>query len=382
MLEMCARPLERCFGRGDGGGGDGLLWHMDLKSHASGDYSIAVVQANSMLEDQGQVFTSPSATYVGVYDGHGGPEASRFITRHLFPFLHKFTTEQGGLSAEVIKKAFDATEEEFLHLVKRSWSARPQIASVGSCCLVGVIAKDVLYVANLGDSRAVLGRRVSENRKNMLVVAERLSVDHNVGVEEVRKEVEALHPDDSHIVVFSRGVWRIKGIIQVSRSIGDVYLKKPEFSRDHRFHHFRLPIPLKRAVMTAEPSILIRKLKSNDLFLIFASDGLWEQLSDEAAVEIVSRNPRSGIAKRLVRAALRAAARKREMRYEDIKRIQKGARRHFHDDITVVVIYLDHPLGTSSSRIKDHCLVDITSSPVDVFSLNANEADDSLAAII
>ncbi|KAH9663857.1 putative protein phosphatase 2C 78 [Citrus sinensis] len=416
MLEMCARPLERCFGRGDGGGGDGLLWHMDLKSHASGDYSIAVVQANSMLEDQGQVFTSPSATYVGVYDGHGGPEASRFITRHLFPFLHK----QGGLSAEVIKKAFDATEEEFLHLVKRSWSARPQIASVGSCCLVGVIAKDVLYVANLGDSRAVLGRRVSENRKNMLVVAERLSVDHNVGVEEVRKEVEALHPDDSHIVVFSRGVWRIKGIIQlnfvvkfgivtfcklkgladlicdVSRSIGDVYLKKPEFSRDHGFHHFRLPIPLKRAVMTAEPSILIRKLKSNDLFLIFASDGLWEQLSDEAAVEIVSRNPRSvrpqlktyavypsqGIAKRLVRAALQAAARKREMRYEDIKRIQKGARRHFHDDITVVVIYLDHPLGTSSSRIKDHCLVDITSSPVDVFSLNANEADDSLAAII
>lgn len=382
MLEMCARPLERCFGRGDGGGGDGLLWHMDLKPHASGDYSIAVVQANSMLEDQGQVFTSPSATYVGVYDGHGGPEASRFITRHLFPFLHKFTTEQGGLSAEVIKKAFEATEEEFLHLVKRSWSARPQIASVGSCCLVGAIAKDVLYVANLGDSRAVLGRRVSENRKNMLVVAERLSVDHNVGVEEVRKEVEALHPDDSHTVVFSRGVWRIKGIIQVSRSIGDVYLKKPEFSRDHRFHHFRLPIPLKRAVMTAEPSILIRKLKSNDLFLIFASDGLWEQLSDEAAVEIVSRNPRSGIAKRLVRAALRAAARKREMRYEDIKRIQKGARRHFHDDITVVVIYLDHPLGTSSSRIKDHCLVDITSSPVDIFSLNANEADDSLAAII
>lgn len=84
----------------------------------------------------------------------------------------------------------------------------------------------------------------------------------------------------------------------------------------------------------------------------------------------------------MVRAALRAAARKREMRYEDLKRIQKGARRHFHDDITVVVIYLDHPLGTSSSRIKDHCLVDITSSPVDIFSLNANEADDSLAAII
>ncbi|XVE82883.1 hypothetical protein DITRI_Ditri16bG0041500 [Diplodiscus trichospermus] len=374
MLEMCKGPLEKCF-RG-GGGGDGLLWHMDLKPHASGDYSIAVVQANSSLEDQGQVFTSPSATYVGVYDGHGGPEASRFITHHLFPFLHKFASEHGGLSAEVIRKAFDATEEEFLHLVKRSWPSRPQIASVGSCCLVGAIANDVLYVANLGDSRAVLGRRVSPNGTNNQVVAERLSTDHNVGVEEVREEVVALHPDDSHIVVYNRGVWRIKGIIQVSRSIGDIYLKKPEFNRDPLFQQFGLPIPLKRPVMTAEPSILIRKLKPHDLFLIFASDGLWEQLSDQEACEIVLKSPRVGIAKRLVRAALQEAAKKREMRYDDIKRIEKGIRRHFHDDITVIVIYLDHPLGSSNGRFKEQNFIDCTSAPVDIFSLNADEADD------
>ncbi|TQD78426.1 hypothetical protein C1H46_036015 [Malus baccata] len=40
-----------------------------------------MVQANSNLEDQGQVFTSPSATYVGVYDGHGSPEARWVVTR-------------------------------------------------------------------------------------------------------------------------------------------------------------------------------------------------------------------------------------------------------------------------------------------------------------
>ena len=131
----------------------------------------------------------------------------------------EFASEHGGLSEEVIRKAFDATEEEFLHLVKRSWIARPQIASVGSCCLVGAIANDILYVANLGDSRAVLGRRAYPNGTNNQVVAERLSTDHNVGVEEVRKEVVALHPDDSHIVVYNRGVWRIKGIIQVRISV-------------------------------------------------------------------------------------------------------------------------------------------------------------------
>lgn len=134
-----------------------------------------------------------------------------FIILVLIP---EFAKEQGGLSADVIKRAFDATEEEFCHLVKRSLPLKPQIASVGSCCLVGAISDDVLYVANLGDSRAVLGRRVDEDKKK-LVVAERLSTDHNVAVEEVRKEVESLHPDDAHIVIYTRGVWRIKGIIQV-----------------------------------------------------------------------------------------------------------------------------------------------------------------------
>lgn len=74
----------------------------------------------------------------------------------------------------------------------------------------------------------------------------------------------------------------------MSRSIGDVYLKKP----DPVFQQFG-PIPLKRPVLTAEPSIISRKLKPQDLFLIFASDGLWEYLSDEAAVDIVFKNPRA-----------------------------------------------------------------------------------------
>ncbi|CAN4112123.1 unnamed protein product [Withania somnifera] len=361
--------MRSCFGRING---DGLLWHMDLKPHASGDFSIAVVQANSFLEDQSQVFTSSTATIVGVYDGHGGPQASRFVNTHLFSYLIKFSNEQGGLSSDVIKKAFNATEEDFIRLVKRSLPVMPQIASVGSCCLVGAISEGELYVANLGDSRAVLGRRGFGAEKKS-VVAERLSTDHNVSCEEVRKEVESLHPDDQAAVVYVRGVWRIKGIIQVSRSIGDAYLKKPEFNRDPIFQQYGNLVPLKRPVLTAEPSIVTRSIRPHDLFLIFASDGLWEQLSDQVAVEIVFKNPRAGIAKRLARAALQEAAKKREMRYRDIQKIEKGIRRHFHDDITVIVIYLDHQKESFHSK---GALGSIT-APVDIFSYNSDDAEEN-----
>jgi len=68
---------------GDAGDGDELLWSRDLARHAAGEFSFAVVQANDVLEDHSQVETATAATFVGVYDGHGGAEASRFISNHL-----------------------------------------------------------------------------------------------------------------------------------------------------------------------------------------------------------------------------------------------------------------------------------------------------------
>lgn len=83
---------------GDDGGGDfsgrtnGLMWHKDLGTHVNGEFSMAVIQANSLLEDQSQLVSGPLSslnsgpcgTFIGVYDGHGGPETSRFVNDNLF----------------------------------------------------------------------------------------------------------------------------------------------------------------------------------------------------------------------------------------------------------------------------------------------------------
>ncbi|EXB23429.1 putative protein phosphatase 2C 38 [Morus notabilis] len=333
---------------GDESGGriDGLMWYKDLGSHAYGVFSMAVIQANAVLEDQSQLesgplsstSSGPQGTFVGVYDGHGGPEASRFVNDNLFRNLKRVASENQCISERVIKKAFLATEESFLSLVEKQWHSRPQIASTGTCCLVGIICNGMIYIANVGDSRAILGR---EERATHEVRAIQLSAEHNASIQSVREELQAMHPYDSQIVVLKHKVWRVKGLIQVSRSIGDAYLKRSEFNREPLLPRFRLPEPFFKPILSSEPSITVEKLSRQDKFLIFASDGLWEHLTNQEAVDIVNNYPRNGIARRLVKSALVEAAKKRELRYSDLKKIEPGVRRHFHDDISVVVVFLD-----------------------------------------
>ena len=49
-----------------------------------------------------------------------------------------------------------------------------------------------------------------------------------------------------------------------------------------------------------------------------------------------------GIARRLVLSALNVAARARKLTRDDLMNFDKGVRRAFHDNITVVVIFIDH----------------------------------------
>lgn len=360
FLKACWRPSSdrrAHSGTDTAGRQDGLLWYKDTGQHLIGDFSMAVVQANNLLEDQSQIESGslslldsgPYGTFVGVYDGHGGPETSRYINDHLFQHLKRFASEQSSMSVDVIRKAFQATEEGFLSVVSKNWPMKPQMAAVGSCCLVGVICGGTLYVANLGDSRTVLGRVVKATGE---VLAIQLSNEHNASMESVRQELHSMHPDDSQIVVLKHNVWRVKGLIQVSRSIGDVYLKRAEFNREPLYAKFRLREPFKRPILSSEPAITVHELQPHDQFLIFASDGLWEHLSNQEAVDIVQNHPRSGIARRLVKSALQEAAKKREMRYSDLKKIDRGVRRHFHDDITVIVVFLDSNLMSRASTLR------------------------------
>ncbi|KAL8198030.1 hypothetical protein R6Q57_029919 [Mikania cordata] len=348
FLRACWRPSDRCSYKGSGVSGrqDGLLWYKDIGQHLTGEFSMAVVQANMLLEDQSHIESGSLSfhdsgtygTFISVYDGHGGPETSRYVNDHLFQNLKRLASEQQSMSLDVIRRAFKAIEEGFLSIVAKQWTVKPQLAAVGSSCLVAVISNGTLFIANAGDSGVVLGRVVKATGE---VIAIQLPTEHNASIEAIRQELHTLLPDDPHII---------------SRSIGDVYLKKAEFNREPLFAKFRLRDPICRPILSADPSVSMHEIQPEDRFLIFASDGLWEHLSNQEAVDIVQNHPNNGSAGRLVKAALQEAAKKREMRYSDLKKIERGARRHFHDDITVVVVFLDSNLVSKASSCNGSAL--------------------------
>lgn len=91
LFSLCWKPFGRdaadridSIGVTGREGKDGLLWFRDGGKYGSGDFSMAVVQANQVLEDQSQIESGPLGTFVGIYDGHGGPDASRYVCDHLF----------------------------------------------------------------------------------------------------------------------------------------------------------------------------------------------------------------------------------------------------------------------------------------------------------
>ncbi|KAG2405711.1 hypothetical protein LR48_Vigan03g222300 [Vigna angularis] len=329
MVTSCIKPFRPHAIVSSDDDDDELLWCKDIRRHSRGEFSFAACQANQEIEDHSQVEIGSNELFVGVYDGHGGDDCSRFIKARLFNNLINVARNQGTIDEETLREAFAMTEDGFMLLVQRGYELQNNLATVGSCCLVGVIWEGVLYISNLGDSRAIVGT-LSTCRS---ITTQQLTTEHNCIREEIRQELRAKHPNDPDIVVLERGAWRVKGIIQVSRTIGDAYLKSPTYMKP----------PLTVPVLSAEPTLNTRVLTSDDKFLIFASDGLWEHLTNQQAAEIVHLNPRRGIARRLIKAAVQSAAKRANMEYRALRDLQGGSRRVYHDDITVVVVFLDGP---------------------------------------
>ncbi|MGH0122939.1 UNVERIFIED_CONTAM: hypothetical protein FKN15_064991 [Acipenser sinensis] len=128
-------------------------------------------------------------SYFAVFDGHGGARASRFAAQNLHLNLaRKFPKGDVSNLEKMVKKSlldsFKQTDDDFL---KHASSQKPawKDGSTATCVLV---VDDVLFIANLGDSRAVLCRAAGEDSKKMCALS--LSKEHNPTQYEERMRIQ------------------------------------------------------------------------------------------------------------------------------------------------------------------------------------------------
>lgn len=213
------------------------------------------------------------AELFGVFDGHGGTGASTFVRENIFfcfqTALQEVKKAEGtGVTDEVVWK----TLKLCCILVQAAYNGRID----GTTAVIAVTLNGKVWIANVGDSRAIL---VKENGETV-----QASEDANPKIARYRKKIE-----EKGGIVRGRFVLGVDGsVLAVARAIGD----------------WRFP------GVSSIPKITCYSL--NDFpagYLVLASDGLYDRATTDAvgtAVHLLAGKGWSPdkIAERLVRAAI------------------------------------------------------------------------------
>jgi serine/threonine protein phosphatase PrpC len=247
-------------------------------------------------------------------DGHAGRHTSFYLQWTLIPAVSSALCSMPRFASSfeiesTIKDTFLRIDKNIMESARTAANWMPAanaaacysltLAFSGSCALLAAFdpENDTLRVANTGDSRAVLGRWDASTQSYTTIP---LSVDQTGFNETEVARLAAAHPDEPDIIDPKTG--RLLGIA-VTRAFGDHRWKwDNEFIKSVQAKFWGpAPRPGSKTppYMTAEPEVTETQVVRADPqapsqrhksdFMIMASDGLWDRISSEHAVECVQR---------------------------------------------------------------------------------------------
>ncbi|XP_068595539.1 pyruvate dehydrogenase [acetyl-transferring]-phosphatase 2, mitochondrial [Brachionichthys hirsutus] len=173
-----------------------------------------------------------------------------------------------------------------------------EVAFSGCTACVAHVGTDGIHVANAGDSRAVLGVQEEDGSWSALP----LSRDHNSQNPAEVERIKAQHPPSERDTVVVDD--RLLGVLMPLRAFGDVGFKwslelQESILANHEsgvdldsldLFQYTPPHYLTPPYLDVAPEITFHKLRPQDRFLILGTDGLWDELGNEQAVQLVGEH--------------------------------------------------------------------------------------------
>lgn len=198
--------------------------------------------------------------FFGLYDGHGGAYAAEYVQGN----LHKNLTASKKSGRDRLVDAFETTEKNWRCQMREDDPHYEELMGTTATAAefnFGTPQGNILYLGWVGDSRAVLA-----NNKDGLAFETR---DHlpNLADEKIRINTAAGGKNKVEII---EGIPRIAGL-GMSRSIGDWEIKKDNPG------------------VIATPEVTKINLTPEHSFLIIASDGVWDKVTSQEAIDIVAK---------------------------------------------------------------------------------------------
>lgn len=290
-------------------------------------------------------FMPNDMTFLGVFDGHGphGHLVARkvrdVLPLKLISFINScelkqtgsssiccsgdFSSDRGDLENDIPsdEKGSSLWREAFLKTYKamdKELKSHPNLDCFcsGSTSVTIIKQGSNLYIGSIGDSRAIMGSK--DNNDSMM--ATQLTVD--------------LKPD---LPREAERIKRCKGRVfamQDEPEVSRVWLPfddAPGLAMARAFGDFCL----KEYGVISIPEFYHQTITKRDKFIVLASDGVWDVLSNEEVVELVSSSSTRALASRSI---VESAAREWKTKYPTSKM----------DDCAVICLFLDGKVDSES----------------------------------
>eukprot|EP00428_Durinskia_dybowskii_P015482 CAMPEP_0170215822 /NCGR_PEP_ID=MMETSP0116_2-20130129/7550_1 /TAXON_ID=400756 /ORGANISM="Durinskia baltica, Strain CSIRO CS-38" /LENGTH=366 /DNA_ID=CAMNT_0010466403 /DNA_START=33 /DNA_END=1133 /DNA_ORIENTATION=- len=239
----------------------------------------------------------------GVFDGHG--EKGHIVSDYVKQALMRKVLSLEHNEADDVETSVEACYQQ----VQRSLASQPRLGTDMSGTTATVVVYDHgserLMCSHVGDSAAVL---LKQHPTSERFVAERLTRDHKPNLPDEQERIErhgrVVFDGYCHRVMTKQSM---EPGLNMSRSLGDM--------RAHTL-----------CGVSSTPEVLVRTVTRQDRAILVCSDGVWEVMSPQEAVDIVQRFGRQQ--------AMEAA---KSLADEAVRRWLRGTKGRKADDVTVVL---------------------------------------------
>ena len=275
------------------------------------------LKPESPNQDDYSVLIDGGTLLLGVFDGHG--PFGHCVSNYIHALLPKLISQNEQLPVapmSVFPLGFEKCQKS-LEMHCEHPQANFDCVISGSTATMVLIRGDRIYSAHVGDSRAVVSRLLPNGKREALV----LTPDHKpylpeekIRIEACGGEVKKLENDIPHRVFL-----RDKDYpgLAMSRSIGDLLCRE--------------------IGVISTPTVTEHILAEEDEFVLICSDGVWEFIENDEAVEFVGEFGREKAGLAAEELAKKAWKKWLEMEGDVV------------DDITVMVAYVTRTLSSSGA---------------------------------